>query len=70
MPGPRPGSNAYDKQRARMRNAIDDSGRRVSDSTADEVANRILQQDRGQRGVVRGDRIYGPKSEREAGDPR
>ncbi len=70
MPGPRPGSNAYDKQRARMRNAIDDSGRRVSDSTADEVANRILQQDRGQRGVVRGDRVYGPKGEREAGDPR
>ncbi|MER7457715.1 phosphatidylethanolamine-binding protein [Micromonospora sp. NPDC126480] len=70
MPGPRPGSNAYDKQRARMRNAIDDSGRRVSDSTADEVANRILQQDRGQRGVVRGDRVYGPKGEREPGDPR
>ncbi|NJP33999.1 phosphatidylethanolamine-binding protein [Micromonospora thermarum] len=69
MPGPRPGSNAYDKQRARIRDAIDDSGRRVSDRKANEVANRILQQDRGQRGVVRGDRIYGPKSEREAGDP-
>ncbi|MGN9778974.1 phosphatidylethanolamine-binding protein [Micromonospora sp. H33] len=70
MPGPRPGSNAYDKQRARIRDVIDDSGRRVSDRKANEVANRILQQDRGQRGVVRGERVYGPKSEREAGDPK
>ncbi|MDM4719111.1 phosphatidylethanolamine-binding protein [Micromonospora sp. WMMA1363] len=70
MAGPRPGSNAYDKQRARIRNAIDDSGRHVPDRKANDVANRILQQDRGQRGVVRGERIYGPKGEREAGDPR
>ncbi|WBB68675.1 phosphatidylethanolamine-binding protein [Micromonospora sp. WMMD812] len=70
MPGPRPGSNAYDKLRARLRNAIDDSGRRVSDGRANQVANRILQEDRGQRGVVRGERTYGPKGEREPGDPK
>ncbi|MBQ1075976.1 phosphatidylethanolamine-binding protein [Micromonospora sp. C31] len=70
MPGPRPGSNAYDKQRARIRNAIDDSGRRVPDDKANDVANRILQSDRGQRGIVRGERTYGPKGEREPGDPK
>ncbi|SCL36551.1 hypothetical protein GA0070616_5517 [Micromonospora nigra] len=70
MPGPRPGSNAYDKQRARIRNAIDESGRRVPDHKADDVANRILQDDRGQRGFARGDRAYGPKSGREPGDPK
>ncbi|WP_433527845.1 phosphatidylethanolamine-binding protein [Micromonospora sp. CA-263727] len=70
MPGPRPGSNAYDKQRARIRNAIDNSGRHASDQQADEAANRILQEDRGQRGVVRGERTYGPKGNREPGDPK
>ncbi|MET7752153.1 phosphatidylethanolamine-binding protein [Micromonospora sp. NPDC005367] len=70
MPGPRPGSNAYDKQRARIRNAIDGAGRRTPDGRADKVANRILQEDRGQRGVVRGERAYGPKGEREPGDPK
>ncbi|MFI7078601.1 MULTISPECIES: phosphatidylethanolamine-binding protein [unclassified Micromonospora] len=70
MPGPRPGSNAYDKQRARIRNAIDDSGRHTSDQKADETANRILQEDRGQRGVARGERTYGPKGNREPGDPK
>ncbi|WBB80782.1 phosphatidylethanolamine-binding protein [Micromonospora sp. WMMD882] len=69
MPGPRPGSNAYDKQRARLRNQVDNSGR-AADGAADEVANRILQQDRGQRGVPRGERTFGPKGEREPGDPR
>ncbi|BCJ62658.1 phosphatidylethanolamine-binding protein [Micromonospora endophytica] len=70
MPGPRPGSKGYDKQRARIRNAIDDSGRHTPDKQADETANRILQEDRGQRGVIRGDRAYGPKSTREPGDPK
>ncbi|MFC4017471.1 phosphatidylethanolamine-binding protein [Micromonospora sp. GCM10011542] len=70
MPGPRPGSNAYDKQRARMRNEIDGSGRRTNDAKADKVANRILQEDRGQHGVIRGDRTFGPKSDREPGDPK
>ncbi|GIJ76472.1 hypothetical protein SAMN05443287_10212 [Micromonospora phaseoli] len=70
MPGPRPGSNAYDKQRARLRNAIDGSGRRMPDQKADEAANRILQGDRGQRGIVRGERTYGPKGNREPGDPK
>ncbi|MGC5030946.1 phosphatidylethanolamine-binding protein [Micromonospora sp. DT229] len=70
MPGPRPGSNAYDKQRARLRNDLDNSGRGVTDDRADEAANRILQDERGQRGVARGDRTYGPKGNREPGDPK
>ncbi|MFY1576608.1 phosphatidylethanolamine-binding protein [Verrucosispora sp. WMMD703] len=70
MPGPRPGSNAYDKQRARLRNAIDGSGRGTPDQKADEAANRILREDRGRRGVVRGERAYGPKGNREPGDPK
>ncbi|WP_406080082.1 phosphatidylethanolamine-binding protein [Micromonospora sp. NBC_00858] len=53
-----------------MRNVIDDSGRRVPDGKANQVANKILQEDRGQRGVVRGERTYGPKGEREPGDPK
>ncbi|MFG1803863.1 phosphatidylethanolamine-binding protein [Micromonospora carbonacea] len=69
MPGPRPGSNAYDKQRARLRDLIENSGR-AADAEANRAANRILQDDRGQRGVVRGERTYGPKSEREPGDPK
>ncbi|WP_434739988.1 phosphatidylethanolamine-binding protein [Micromonospora sp. SH-82] len=69
MPGPRPGSNAYDKERARLRNLIENSGR-AADGKADDVANRVLQEDRGRRGVVRGDRTYGPKGEREPGDPK
>ncbi|MEV6693791.1 phosphatidylethanolamine-binding protein [Micromonospora sp. NPDC051196] len=70
MPGPRPGSNAYDKQRARLRNTIDNSGRGNADERADEAANRILQGDRGQRGIARGERTYGPKGNREPGDPK
>ncbi|MEV0005196.1 phosphatidylethanolamine-binding protein [Micromonospora sp. NPDC050980] len=69
MPGPRPGSNAYDKQRARLRDRVEQSGR-AADQEANQVANRILQGDRGQRGVARGDRTYGPKGEREPGDPK
>ncbi|GIJ29906.1 hypothetical protein Vqi01_50680 [Micromonospora qiuiae] len=70
MPGPRPGSKSYDKQRARIRNAIDNSGRHNPDKLADEAANRLLQEERGQRGVVRGERTYGPKGNREPGDPK
>ncbi|MGC4892765.1 phosphatidylethanolamine-binding protein [Micromonospora sp. DT31] len=69
MPGPRPGSNAYDKQRARLRDLVEQSGR-ATDREANQVANRILQDDRGQRGIARGDRTYGPKGNREPGDPK
>ncbi|MEU1604558.1 phosphatidylethanolamine-binding protein [Micromonospora matsumotoense] len=69
MPGPRPGSNAYDKERARLRDLIEQSGR-ASDQEANQAANRILQEDRGQRGMARGERTYGPKGEREPGDPK
>lgn len=69
MPGPRPGSKAYDIERARLRNLIANSGR-SSDKEADTVANRILQEDRGQRGVLRTDRGRGPKGERGRGEPR
>ncbi|NLU78681.1 phosphatidylethanolamine-binding protein [Micromonospora sp. HNM0581] len=70
MPGPRPGSNAYDKQRARLRNTIDGSGRGDPDRKADDAANRILQDDQDRRGIVRGERTYGPKGNREPGDPK
>jgi len=63
MPGPRPGSNKYDIERARLRKQIENSGR-ASDSEANEAANRVLQEDRGQRGIVRGERALGPKGER------
>jgi hypothetical protein len=63
MPKPRPGSHKYDIQRARLRNELDDQG--VQDQEADEQANRILQEERGQRGVLRSERGLGPKGERE-----
>ena len=69
MPGPRPGSNAYDVERARLRQLIEDSGR-AADQEANSVANRILQEERGQRGVIRGDRALGPKSGRGRGEPK
>jgi hypothetical protein len=69
MPGPRPGSNAYDVERARLRKLIEDSGR-AADQEANAVANRILQEDRGQRGVLRSERGRGPKGERRKGEPR
>jgi hypothetical protein len=67
MPGPRPGSHAYDVKRARLRKLIEDSGR-AADQEANAVANQILQEDRGQRGVLRGDRGLGPKGERPRGE--
>ncbi|GAB3979049.1 phosphatidylethanolamine-binding protein [Plantactinospora veratri] len=70
MPGPRPGSNAYDVERARLRKRIDDSGRRTNDGKADDTANRYLQEERGRRGFVRGERGLGPKGERGPGEPK
>lgn len=59
MPGPRPGSNAYDIERARLRKHLEDSGQAV-DQGANELANKILQDERGQAGLLRGDRGQGP----------
>ena len=69
MPGPRPGSKAYDTERARLRKLVENSGR-AADQEANETANRILQEDRGQRGVLRGERGRGPKGERRPDEPR
>lgn len=69
MPGPRPGSNAYDIKRARLRKLIENSGR-AADQEANMAANRVLQEDRGQRGVLRTDRGRGPKGERGRNEPR
>lgn len=62
MPKPRPGSHKYDIQRARLRDRLDDEG--IADKRADEAANKILQEERGQRGVLRSERGLGPKGER------
>ncbi|WP_117213757.1 phosphatidylethanolamine-binding protein [Allorhizocola rhizosphaerae] len=64
MPGPRPGSHAYDVQRARLRKRLEDTGEAV-DKEADDRANEILQEERGQKGVLRSERGLGPKGERE-----
>ena len=69
MPGPRPGSHAYDVERARLRKLIEDSGR-AADKGANTVANQVLQDDRGQRGVLRSERGRGPKGERGRGERR
>jgi hypothetical protein len=69
MPGPRPGSKAYDTERARLRKLVENSGR-AADQKANETANRILQDDREQRGVLRGERGRGPKGERGRDEPR
>nr|MDT0657695.1 phosphatidylethanolamine-binding protein [Micromonospora sp. DSM 115978] len=69
MAGPRPGSNAYDVKRARLRKQLENSGR-ASDKGANEAANRILQEEHGQRGILRGERGRGPKSGRGRGEPR
>jgi hypothetical protein len=68
MPKPRPGSQAYDIQRRRLRNLLDEEG--VADNRADKRANEILQKERGHAGVLRGDRGLGPKGEREPGEER
>jgi hypothetical protein len=69
MPGPRPGSNAYDVERARLRKRIENSGR-ANDGEADEAANRYLQEERNRPGFVRGERGLGPKGERGPGEPK
>lgn len=68
MPKPRPGSQAYDIQRARLRNRLDDES--VPDEGADERANEILQKSRGQTGILRSKRGLGPKGEREPGEDK
>ncbi|MFY1670648.1 phosphatidylethanolamine-binding protein [Plantactinospora sp. WMMB334] len=70
MPGPRPGSNAYDVERARLRKRIDNSGRRGNDDKAGDAANRYLREERGRPGFVRGERGLGPKGERGPGEPK
>jgi hypothetical protein len=67
MPGPRPGSHAYDVERARLRKLIENSGR-AADQEANTAANRILREDRDQRGVLRSERGRGPKGERGRGE--
>ena len=51
MPGSRPGSHAYDVERARLRKELENSGRAV-DEHANEEANRILKDERGRRGCA------------------
>ncbi|MEV1289396.1 phosphatidylethanolamine-binding protein [Micromonospora sp. NPDC049679] len=65
----RPGSNAYDIKRARLRRSLENAGQAVDDD-ANDVANEILQEERGHEGVVRGERGLGPKGERERGERR
>lgn len=69
MPGPRPGSKKYDIKRARLRKIVEDSGR-AADQEANDVANQILQEDRGWTGILRSERGLGPKGERSRGEPR
>jgi hypothetical protein len=69
MPGPRPGSHAYDIERARLRKEFENSGR-GGEQEANAMANKVLQEERGREGVLRGDRGLGPKGEREPGERR
>lgn len=69
MPGPRPGSHAYEVKLARLRKEIENSGR-AADQEANALANRIMQEDRGQEGILRSERGLGPKGEREPGEPK
>ncbi|MEE6260061.1 phosphatidylethanolamine-binding protein [Plantactinospora sonchi] len=69
MPGPRPGSNAYDVERARLRKRVENSGR-ANDKKADETANRYLREQQDRPGFVRGERGLGPKGERGPGEPK
>jgi hypothetical protein len=54
MPGPRPGSQAYDVQRARWRKHLEGTGK-----AADNEASQ-----RGREGVILSERGLGPTSER------
>lgn len=69
MPGPRPGSKKYDIKRARLRKIVENSGR-AADQEANDVANHILQEERGRTGILRSERGLGPKAERGPGEPR
>jgi hypothetical protein len=60
---PTPGSHAYDVQRARKRDELDNSG--VPDKNATIRANEELQQDGPTESAAAGDeRARGPKGER------
>jgi hypothetical protein len=60
---PTPGSHAYDVQRARKRDELDNSG--VPDKNATIAANEELQQDGPTQNVAAGgDRALGPKGAR------
>lgn len=65
----RPGSKKYDIKRARLRKIVENTGR-AADQEANDVANYILQEERGREGVLRGERGLGPKGERGRGEPR
>ncbi|NRQ36740.1 hypothetical protein HII36_33620 [Nonomuraea sp. NN258] len=60
---PRPGSNAYDKKRARLRKDMEHKG--LSEQELSKRVNKKLQSDADkQPRKVGGDRAEGPKSER------
>jgi hypothetical protein len=67
MPGPRPGSHAYDVKRARLRKHIENSGI-ARDDEANDIANQVLQEDYDREGILRSERGLGPKGERERGE--
>lgn len=69
MPGPRPGSHDYELQLARLRQRIEDLGL-AADKHARDLANKILQEDRDQEGILRTERGLGPKGERGRGEPK
>lgn len=60
---PRPGSNAYDVKRARLRKRFEDEGT-ATDEHANERANQVLQEDEQNRPELRTERGLGPKGER------
>ena len=64
MAGRTPGTKGYDKQRARIRKDLEDSGR-ASDSDANERANEILQDEQGNEPRLQSERGLGPKGERD-----
>ncbi|WP_043632546.1 hypothetical protein [Nonomuraea candida] len=62
---PRPGSNAYDAKRARLRKDLERKG--MSERELDAKVNKKLQSEPGKQArKVGGDRAEGPKSERPA----
>jgi len=59
---PTPGSHAYDVQRARKRDELDNAG--IPDKNATVAANEELQQDGAEHVASGDDRARGPKGER------